>query len=68
MENATPTYSVRIDLMSLASAPVPAVMESPMAATTPMSPGRSSCALRGGDGDGPRAVQGNVAVRPDWLH
>ena len=45
--NDTPLCSSPILKMFLLRAPVPAVIESPRAATTSMSPGRSLCTLLG---------------------
>jgi len=43
MLNETPLYSLTISSTPGASAPVPVVKESPMAAITWMSPGLNSC-------------------------
>lgn len=43
MDHDTPLFSMNTCIMLVAMAPLPAVNESPIAATTSMSPGRSRC-------------------------
>ncbi len=64
MLNETPLYSLTIWKTPGASAPVPAVSESPSAATTRTSPGRRRWTEVGTEGDGERSRQGKVD-RPD---